>query len=185
MGQPKAKQSSISGFLFCSLVSVVAGVIIQTRDSPPLSDYLSKEISYNKPYETFEQFYPHYLQEHSHPTTRIWHYVGTSLFLVYILLRPGLIISILTAGFAAYSAVPFLRHFSTGLIEAGILLFVYLIGGKLITKSWLRTLIPMFLGYTFAWIGHFFVEMNKPATFIYPTYSLMGDFRMMYDAIRG
>lgn len=38
--------------------------------------------------------------------------------------------------------------------------------------------IPL-VGYGFAWIGHFMFEKNKPATFKYPRYSLMGDFRML------
>lgn len=40
-------------------------------------------------------------------------------------------------------------------------------------------------GYGFAWIGHAFFEKNKPATFKYPLYSLMGDFVMYKDMLMG
>jgi len=43
----------------------------------------------------------------------------------------------------------------------------------------------LLIGYSFAWVGHFVYEGNKPATFIYPSYSLIGDFRMWYDAVMG
>src|SRR5258708_27125704 len=33
-------------------------------------------------------------------------------------------------------------------------------------------------GYSFAWIGHFAFEHNKPATFTHPLASLRGDLRM-------
>lgn len=40
-------------------------------------------------------------------------------------------------------------------------------------------------GYGFAWVGHFFFEHNRPATFKYPFYSLMGDWVMYRDMLSG
>ena len=40
-------------------------------------------------------------------------------------------------------------------------------------------------GYGFAWIGHFFFEKNRPATFKYPLYSFIGDWVMYADIWRG
>ena len=41
------------------------------------------------------------------------------------------------------------------------------------------------IGYGFAWVGHFFFEKNKPATFKYPGFSLMGDFRLWWETVTG
>ncbi|HET6555060.1 MAG TPA: DUF962 domain-containing protein [Dyella sp.] len=41
------------------------------------------------------------------------------------------------------------------------------------------------MGYGFAWIGHFVFEKNRPATFIHPLYSLMGDWVMYWQILRG
>ena len=39
--------------------------------------------------------------------------------------------------------------------------------------------------YAFAWIGHFFFEKNRPATFKHPLYSLMGDWRLWFETLTG
>lgn len=40
-------------------------------------------------------------------------------------------------------------------------------------------------GYGWAWIGHFFIEKNKPATFTYPFFSLLSDYVMFWEILRG
>ena len=40
-------------------------------------------------------------------------------------------------------------------------------------------------GYAFAWVGHFFFEHNKPATFRHPFYSFAGDWVMFKDILSG
>jgi len=40
-------------------------------------------------------------------------------------------------------------------------------------------------GYAFAWVGHFFFEKNRPATFTHPVYSFVGDWAMWKDMLTG
>ena len=91
---------------------------------------------------TFAEFYPRYLREHSRRGTRILHFVGTSLFLLC------LVMLVVTGRW--------------GWLPAGIV-----------------------AAYGFAWVGHFFVEHNRPATFQHPWYSMLGDFRLYADLWRG
>lgn len=93
-------------------------------------------------FHSLKEFYPFYLSEHQHPTSRILHFIGTGL----------VIISFLTF---------------------------------LITLEWWFLIIIPFLGYGFAWVGHFFFEQNKPATFQYPGYSLASDFILFWHLLTG
>ncbi|MCH8538289.1 MAG: DUF962 domain-containing protein [Alkalimonas sp.] len=61
-----------------------------------------------------------------------------------------------------------------------IVLFSAVLTGNFI---WLWAL-PV-IGYGFAWVGHFFFEKNKPATFKHPWYSLLGDWVMYKDVLTG
>lgn len=64
------------------------------------------------------------------------------------------------------------------------LVLVVLAIALLTGKYKLLWLLPV-IGYGFAWVGHFVFEKNKPATFRYPFYSLMGDWVMFYQILSG
>lgn len=92
--------------------------------------------------QTFEDFWPYYLREHSRPRTRALHYVGTTL----------------VVGIAIYAAL---------------------------SGNWAWLLVLPVAGYGFAWLAHFAVEKNRPATFTYPLWSLAADFRMWWLWLTG
>ena len=92
--------------------------------------------------DSFAQFYPYYLAEHSNRLCRRLHFIGSTL----------VILALLAAAF-------------TG-------------------RGRLLWLLPLF-GYGCAWIGHYVYEKNRPATFRHPLYSLMGDWVMYVQMLRG
>lgn len=66
----------------------------------------------------------------------------------------------------------------TRLLHAiGSVLALVILCFALALNRWLFIAVPV-VGYAFAWYAHFFVEHNKPATFRYPLWSLISDFRM-------
>ena len=64
----------------------------------------------------------------------------------------------------------------------GVLL---LLATALVTGNAWWALGALFCGYGFAWVGHFFFEKNRPATFKHPLYSFAGDWVMFKDILTG
>ncbi len=71
-----------------------------------------------------------------------------------------------------------LHFIGTGLVILSFLTFW-------VTFNWIFLAIIPFLGYGFAWVGHYFFEQNKPATFKYPGYSLASDFILFWHLLTG
>jgi len=59
------------------------------------------------------------------------------------------------------------------------------LGAALVTGKKRYVAAGIVAGYGCAWVGHFFFEHNKPATFQYPVYSFMGDWVMYKDMLTG
>lgn len=63
----------------------------------------------------------------------------------------------------------------------GLLILAY----ALVTGTYWLIAVALVQGYAFAWVGHFFFEHNKPATFKYPLLSWRGDWLMWWHMLTG
>lgn len=93
-------------------------------------------------FNSFEEFWPHYVAEHSQPATRTIHAVGT------------------TVGVACFLSL-------------------------LAQRKWKLLPLALIPGYGAAWLAHFLIEKNKPATFDHPLWSLRGDYKMIGMMLSG
>ncbi len=93
-------------------------------------------------YRSFGDFWPYYLGEHARGSTRVFHFVGTTV---------------------------------------GAALFVF----ALVTQRWALLPVALVASYGLAWLSHFTIEKNRPATFSYPVWSFMGDWKMLFLALTG
>ena len=67
----------------------------------------------------------------------------------------------------------------------GSTLVLVILSYAVVTQTWMALWLLPIAGYGFAWLGHFFYEHNKPATFKHPLYSLIGDWVMYKDILTG
>jgi hypothetical protein len=72
-----------------------------------------------------------------------------------------------------------------GLHYVGTTLAVGCVAAGVVTGNPLFFVAAPVLGYGPAWVGHFVVEKNRPATFKHPLWSLRADFKMLGLALRG
>jgi hypothetical protein len=93
-------------------------------------------------YQSFSEFWPFYVCEHSRPGTRALHLIGTLI---------------------------------------GLSVMIYFIA----TGRWYFFPLGLVPGYAFAWFAHFMIEKNRPATFKYPLWSFMGDYKMIAMMLTG
>ena len=70
-------------------------------------------------------------------------------------------------------------HFAGSCVALGLL------AAAVVTLNAWWLLAALVSGYAFAWVGHFFFEHNKPATFKHPFYSFAGDWVMFKDMLTG
>lgn len=70
-------------------------------------------------------------------------------------------------------------HFAGSTLVLAVLVLAIVSG-----NAWWLLLAPV-AGYGFAWIGHYVFEKNRPATFTHPLYSLLGDWVMYWQILRG
>src|SRR5689334_13027307 len=92
--------------------------------------------------ESYEEFWSFYVREHSHPTSRLLHFIGST-------------------GSLALVAAALLRREPKHLLHA------------------------LLSGYGGAWIGHFAFEKNKPASWKYPLWSFISDWKMYAKILTG
>ena len=77
------------------------------------------------------------------------------------------------------------RASTRGWHYVGTILAILTLLGIVILQKWVFLPLPIFCGYLFSWLSHCFVERNKPATFSYPLWSIVADFKMLLYFLTG
>ena len=67
----------------------------------------------------------------------------------------------------------------------GTTLALLIIALVILNENYLWLIAFPIVGYGFAWVGHFKIEKNTPATFKYPFWSFISDFRMYFLWLSG
>jgi hypothetical protein len=133
-------------------------------------------------FSSFSAFFPYYLGEHRNSTCRVLHFFGTAGFFTAVGASLWLKPTEFGIALAAMLVIGVIGNFVERRRNAAPLLLTMIVGAAIV-QPWI--LAGVFWAYLFAWIGHFKIEHNRPATFVYPLWSLLGDFKMWGLMARG
>ncbi len=133
--------------------------------------------------QSMQEFWPYYLSEHRVPLDRALHFVGTTWF--FVVLAGCFVMQPLwfPLAFAIGSAATWYGATQLEPRRAAFLPMVVMLVVGTAACPWFLS--GVFGAYAMAWTGHFIVEKNRPATFKYPVWSFLMDFRMWSHLVTG
>ncbi len=132
----------------------------------------------------YEVFWAYYLYEHRDPRSRWLHLLGTTGWLTCVGLSVAASPLIFPAAFAVFGGAvalglrkgegegPNWAHMAVAVLAPSLAAPLTFPAGVV-------------FAYAMAWTGHFIIEKNRPATFKYPLWSFVSDFRMLSHMLRG
>lgn len=134
--------------------------------------------------QSFDEFWPYYLSEHRSPASRRLHFVGTGGWIASVI---GSLATNPIGFGAALGAFAALARDGVTKGESDGPRFGHVAAMLGVTTLASPVLFPagVVFAYGCAWIGHFGIENNRPATFQYPLWSLRGDLKMLGHMLRG
>lgn len=134
--------------------------------------------------ESLDAYWAYYLSEHRKPGSRALHFLGTTLFFASV---GASVVAHPVVFPAAMAVVVALAWWASQVVErsrpAFGALFVMVVVAAAASPWYILS--GVVAAYLCAWIGHFRIEHNRPATFQYPVWSLLSDFRMWGEMVRG
>eukprot|EP00054_Salpingoeca_dolichothecata_P032135 m.265641 g.265641 ORF g.265641 m.265641 type:complete len:182 (-) comp29321_c0_seq1:118-663(-) len=164
---------------------LVGALAVALTNSLPSLPSITGPPADTKPHTSWESFYSLYQKEHADSTCRMLHVTGTSIILLLGLFSRGTILALILSMCLGLFYAELLVGMPNGAAEGALLVLTFFVFNWLFTRSNKFALGMLLIGYGFAWAGHFFFEKNRPATFIYPAYSLISDFFMVFQIATG
>ena len=136
-------KTTFMAILLASGVQIITSQMGNGKENIPSEEECQKLYNQNsiRKFQSFDEFFPFYLCEHTLGKTKLFHFIAT-----------------------------------VNVLAINIIL---------LTRKWQWKLFMLAFvqAYGLAWVSHFFIEHNRPATWTYPIYSFFGDFKMFFEII--